>query len=145
MINIFEHYLLGEKLYSQIVSDVCKKYELTYMEFTVLMFLANNPQFDTASDIVKYRSLTKSHVSLSIRTLGEKGLLNRQFLGEDRRSIHLKLSDIAAPIINDGRQAQKKYVDLIYAGLKDDDKKEMLRIMEIINTNIKNNLDELRK
>ena len=47
--NYFAHCVDVEELYENMVSPVCEKYELTYMEFTVLMFLANNPQYDTAT------------------------------------------------------------------------------------------------
>ena len=50
--NMFEHYAAGEKLYTSTVAPVCEAHELTYMEFTILLFLANNPQFDTASHVV---------------------------------------------------------------------------------------------
>ena len=78
--NYFAHCVDVEELYENIVSPVCEKYELTYMEFTVLMFLANNPQYDTATQIVRYRHLAKSHVSVSIRSLQERGLI----LGEHK-------------------------------------------------------------
>ena len=44
MESLFQHYSANESLYTATVSPVCEKYGLTYMEFTVLMFLANNPQ-----------------------------------------------------------------------------------------------------
>ena len=40
------------------------------MEFNILLFLANNPEFDTAARITKKRAFTKSHVSMSVRSLG---------------------------------------------------------------------------
>ena len=53
------------KLYQDTVLPVCKKYGLTYMEFGVLMFLYNNPQYNTAAQIVSMRHIPKSHVSIS--------------------------------------------------------------------------------
>jgi len=87
----FEHYAAGERLYNQIVAPVCEKHGLTHMEFTILLFLANNLQYDTAAEIVKYRRLVKSHVSISIRSLQEKGLLSAQHWEPDRRALHLKV------------------------------------------------------
>ena len=78
MINLFDHYASGEKMYQKMVAPVCEAHHLTYMEFTVLMFLANHPQYDTATEVVKYRHLTKSHVSLSIRGLLDRGLLHAE-------------------------------------------------------------------
>ena len=40
VINYFAHCIDVEELYKNEVTAVCEKYGLTYMEFTVLMFLA---------------------------------------------------------------------------------------------------------
>ena len=87
MINYFAHCVDVEEVYKNMISPVYEKYKLTYMEFTVLMFLANNPQYNTATQIVRYRHLAKSHVSISIRSLQERGLI----LG-DRKSTRLNSS-----------------------------------------------------
>ncbi len=42
---------------------------LTHMEYDILMFLHNNPQHNTAAEIVKVRKSTKSHVSSSLKNL----------------------------------------------------------------------------
>ena len=47
------------------------------MEYDILMFLHNNPQHNTAADIVKIRKSTKSHVSTSLKNLENKGLVER--------------------------------------------------------------------
>ena len=70
-----DHYASGEYLYDRMCAPLCQKHGLTHMEFVVLMFLANNPGFDTAAQIVKYRRLTKSHVSLAVRSLLERRFL----------------------------------------------------------------------
>ena len=47
------------------------------MEYDILMFLHNNPKYNTAADIVKIRKSTKSHVSTSLKALENKGLIER--------------------------------------------------------------------
>ena len=84
--------------YTGLIDPVCKKYGLTQMEFNILLFLANNPECDTAARIIKKRAFTKSHVSMSVRSLEERGLLTGEYYGTDRRTIHLKLTDAAAPM-----------------------------------------------
>ena len=79
--------------YTGLIDPVCKKYGLTQMEFNILLFLANNPEFDTAAQIIKKRAFTKSHVSMSVRSLEERGLLTGEYYGTDRRTIHLKLTE----------------------------------------------------
>lgn len=43
----------------------------------ILRFLHNNPQYNTAADIVKVRKSTKSHVSTSLKNLEGKGMVER--------------------------------------------------------------------
>ena len=67
--------------YTGLIDPVCKKYGLTQMEFNILLFLANNPECDTAAQIIKKRAFTKSHVSMSVRSLEERGLLTGEYYG----------------------------------------------------------------
>ena len=38
--------------YELLAKGVCEKYKLTQMEYDILMFLHNNPQHNTAAEIV---------------------------------------------------------------------------------------------
>lgn len=137
MINLFDHYASGEKMYQKMVMPVCEAYHLTYMEFTVLMFLANHPQYDTATEVVKYRHLTKSHVSLSIRGLLDRGLLHAEHLDQNHRTIHLSLTEAAKPIIKDGRSAQKAFRDMLFSGFSEEEIAILTRLIIRMDDNIK--------
>ena len=63
--------------YELLSGEVCDRYGLTQMEYDILMFLHNNPQYNTAAEIVKIRKSTKSHVSTSLKNLESKGLVER--------------------------------------------------------------------
>jgi len=136
MESLFRHYAANESLYTATVSPVCEKYGLTYMEFTVLMFLANNPQFDTASDIVRYRHLTKSHVSMSVRSLQDKGLLKGEYHKPNRRTIHLTVLEDADPIVTDGRSAQQNYGSILFSGFDESEYALFVAFMKRIDNNI---------
>jgi len=145
MENIFSHYAANESLYTATVSPVCEKHGLTYMEFTVLMFLANNPQFDTASDIVKYRHLTKSHVSMSVRSLENKGLLKGEHHEPNRRTIHLTVLDAADIIVSDGREAQQKFGKILFSGFSDSEYKQFTSFMKRIDKNIADHVELIQR
>lgn len=136
MTSPFEHYFAGEALYTRMVLPVCEKHGLTYMEFTVLLFLANNPQYDTAAEIVRCRRLTKSHVSLSVRTLTERGLLAGEYCGADRRSVHLRVLPGAEQIIEDGRAAQRRFGETLLEGFSDAEKAKLAAFMGRIDKNV---------
>lgn len=61
--------------YELLSGEVCDRYELTQMEYDILMFLHNNPQHNTAADIVKIRKSTNPR-STSLKNLEIKVLLN---------------------------------------------------------------------
>ncbi len=134
--SLFEHFSSGENLYARIVAPVCEKYGLTYMEFTVLMFLHNNPQYDTATQIVNIRRLSKSHVSISVRSLQRRGFLDCRYLNGDHRTIHLSLTAAAAPIAAEGVQAQERFSDILYAGFSSDEVKQLSQLIDRIDQNI---------
>ena len=127
------------------VAPVCEKYGLTYMEFTVLMFLANNPQFDTAAEIVKYRHLTKSHVSMSVRSLQERGLIRGEYQEPNRRTIHLSMLEAAAPIVSDGWAAQQAFGDLLFLGFSEQESSQLMGYIERIDKNIADHMKARHK
>ena len=51
--------LVPNPLYTQYIESVCSRHGLTRTELDILLFLANNPKFDTASDIVEMRHLSQ--------------------------------------------------------------------------------------
>ena len=63
--------------YELLSGEVCDRYGLTQMEYDILMFLHNNPQHNTAAEIVKIRKSTKSHVSTSLKDWKTKDLLEK--------------------------------------------------------------------
>ena len=137
VIKYFAHSVDVEEVYKNMISPVYEKYRLTYMEFTVLMFLANNPQYDTATQIVRYRHLAKSHVSISIRSLQERGLILGEHKGGNHRTIHLSVADKAKDIIADGRAAQSKFCEIIFAGFSREEVEMLQQFTEQVNRNIK--------
>lgn len=58
---------------------------LTRAEINVLVFLANNPELNNAKDIVKYRSMAKSHVNQALDSLQNKGYVKVEASVSDHR------------------------------------------------------------
>ena len=136
MKTLFEHYSAGETLYGKLLAPVCTQYGLTRMELNVLLFLYHNPEHDTASEIVKRRRLTKSHVSMSVRSLEEKGLLTCAYRGRNRRTIHLTLTDAAAEIVETGCAAQKQFTEVVFSGFTQEERDTLWNMIDRIDHNI---------
>ena len=73
--------------YELFTRKVCDRYQLTQMEYDILMFLYSNPEFNTAADIVKIRKSTKSHVSTSLKSLENKGLIEKKQSESNKKHI----------------------------------------------------------
>ena len=128
----------AQKGYARLLEPICKKWDLTRNELDVLLFLANNPAYDRAVDIVNNRGLSKSHVSLSINSLESRGLLLREVDPEDRRTVHLKLTEEAGPMIEDGRMAQKRFFDHLHQGVTQEQMDLITDFVRKVNENLKN-------
>ena len=124
-----------KRCYAHEIAGVLSRWQLTGMELDVLLFLGNNPDCDTASDMVQLRQLTKSHVSKAVERLTALGLVLQQRDEMNRRRIHLKLAEAAEPILRDGREAQKRFVEVLTRGLNDEDKAAADRILTVMMKN----------
>lgn len=124
-----------KRCYAHEMAGVLSRWQLTGMELDVLLFLGNNPDCDTASDMVQLRQLTKSHVSKAVERLTALGLVLQQRDEMNRRRIHLKLAEAAEPILRDGREAQKRFVEVLTRGLNDEDKAAATRILTVMMKN----------
>ena len=83
--------------YELLAGRVCARYDLTQMEYDILMFLHSNPQHNTAADIVMIRKSTKSHVSVSLKSLERKGLIRRVQNKSNKKRIEITLTDTFRP------------------------------------------------
>lgn len=104
-------------LYENRCKVIIDKYHLTKNEIDILLFLANNPSYDTSRDIVEYRAISKSHVCKSVDSLLRKGYLKDEQDQRDRRLIHLKLQPEVMPIVREAQQMQRDFFNTIYRGI----------------------------
>ena len=124
------------KLYTRMELEVCARHGLTRLETDILLFLANNPAYDTAKDIVEVRMIAKSHVSASIETLLAKRLIFAVPDAQDRRRVHLSTLPAAAPIIADAQAMQRAFFERLLRALSEAECAELRRMLGIISENI---------
>lgn len=136
---------LVKSLYSQCIESVCEKHGLTRMELDILLFLANNPQFDTASDIVERRHLAKSHVSTSIKSLEQKGFLTKSHTASNRKTIHLTIGAAASHAISDGQAAQDDFIAILFRGFTEKDRRKLQDTLLKISENVSDYLHNVSK
>ena len=145
-LNPWEHQNAIKTLYSKCVEGVCVKHNITRMELDILLFLANNPCYDTATDIIEVRYLSKSQVSSSVKLLEQRGYLRKEYLKYNRKTVHLKICKEAMEIIRDGQAAQEKFISITLDGFSQEEidsmKKHNDRILRNINAYLKGREEE---
>ena len=96
------------------VSGVCEKYQLRQLEYDIIMFIYNNPAYNTAADIVRIRKSTKSHVSTSLKVLEDRGFIERRVDKDNKKHVTIHLLQLANEVIEDGIWAQKEFAQDMY-------------------------------
>lgn len=114
------------------------------MEYDILMFLHNNPQYNTAAEIVKIRKSTKSHVSTSLRMLEEKGLIEKRQSEDNKKYVAIILLDKAKTIVNEGTAVQKQFARDILDGLSEEEMDMCKAVFEKIYENAEKRLKQFK-
>ena len=138
-LDIYLSFRQGLNLYDKVSLPVRDKFGLTFMEFIVIMFLANNREYKKASDIVEVLGIAKSHVSMTILSLEERGLLDRTVDPCDKRSSILELKNTEA-IVEEGRKAQNRFMEILLDGLDEKELMDTKKSFEKIEENIMRNV-----
>lgn len=128
---------LFQRLYSQKIGEAALKHNISKTEADILLFLFNNPRYDTAKDIVNIRGIAKSYVSRSIEALTEKNFIILRQDRDDRRVVHLELTGEALKILKDLSRVQKEIFILVTKDIPEKRKKEVALAFRQISRNIK--------
>ena len=99
-------------------------------------FVANNPEFKTARDIVEVRKLKANLVSVNIDKLVNEGYLIRKNVEGDRRKVQLLCTDKAQPIISRGQQLQEHFVEQLFADIDDATRQIIFQGMQQMELNL---------
>lgn len=128
-----------EKRYALFRSTVTERFSLTAAEADILLFLANNPGRDTAAQIAKTRKIAKSHVSLAVKGLTERGFIEPYYEDGNKKSAHLRLLPPSREAVEAGRAMQEEFAALLFHGFSDSERAEFSRL----NKKIAQNLEDL--
>ena len=128
--------------YELLSGEICDRYELTQMEYDILMFLYHNPQHNTAAEIVKIRKSTKSHVSASLKKLEDEGFIERVQSKENKKHIEIFLLDKAELIVEAGLNAQKEFAKNVLSGMTEEEKHMCMKVFDKICNNAEKCLRE---
>lgn len=124
------------KAYEAACQPVCKKYQLNQTCLDVILFLANNPEYNTAKDLWKIRGIRSGNASVAIETLVKRGYLKREADPQDRRRQRLLLTERAGDAVALGRQAQLAFGEQVKDGITEEELQLYWKISEQIRENV---------
>ena len=110
---------------------------------SILIFLyENEPENNTASNIVRELLFTKSHVSLSVESLIKKEYIIKNIDKDDKKRYYLNLTKKANNIKDDYIKKKKEFLDLLFFDVEEKDKETMKRVFYQVQKNIDNILSK---
>ena len=130
--------------YSALCHSLCRELKLPQTAFDILLFLANNPECATASDIVELRRIKANLVSVNVNRLAEEGYLHRESVPGDRRKTRLLCTDKAQPIIDRGRALQAQFIERLFSGMSVTQRQAFADAVSVIDRNLDELLQEVR-
>ena len=130
--RLLQFYKQFGKFYARQFTALCARTGLSLQEVHILLFLLNNPGYDTARDITELRGLSKSQVSQGVELLSAEGLLARTPDSEDRRVIHLSITPSGLPLAKECRDIQAACGRRLLAGLSQEQVQQLSALLETV-------------
>ena len=122
--------------YTAVCKPLCQTLKLPQTAFDILLFLANNPAYQTAADIVEVRKIKANLVSVNVDKLVRDGYLTREAVPGDRRKTRLLCTEKAQPIILQGRQLQSAFLQRLFAHTDQQIQDAFLKTISIMDKNL---------
>ncbi len=115
---------------------LCLETGLPQTALDILLFLANNPEYRMARDIVELRHIKANLVSVHVERLVQEGYLDRRPVENDRRKTELVCTEKALPIIRRGQSLQEDFFAGLFDGVPDEDREAFQRTIEVMSRNL---------
>ena len=119
-------------IYAYQFAPLLERTGLTMREVHVLLFLANNPDYDTARDVTLYRGMSKSQVSQAVELLCAKGLVQRTPDEADRRMVHLAITQAGQPLARECQELQERCGTRLLDGLSPEQVRQLRDLLETV-------------
>lgn len=122
--------------YDAALMPLCEQFGLPKTSVDILLFLANNPEKQTAKDICRFRNLKPGTVSLHVDRLVRDGYLIRGAAADDRRICPLICTSKAHDVTEKGRRRQDLFAEELTRGLSAADIELMRKCFGTVNENL---------
>lgn len=123
--DFWTHMKHVESAYDLCRRKIMNRFHLSAIEVDVLLFLANNEKYDTASDISSIRKIPKSHVSLAVNLLSQKKYIRKETDPLNKRKKHLVITKDASEIVQYGKKQQEIFTKSLLDGFSMNELKQL--------------------
>ena len=122
--------------YEKALLPLAKEIDMPHTAISILLFIANNPKFATASYICDMRGLKRPVVSAHVESLVQGGYIERRAVPGDRRKDALVCTEKATKLVELGRARQLQFASAVLEGIGEEDRAVMERCFLKMNANI---------
>lgn len=122
--------------YGAVCKPLCRELELPQTAFDILLFLGNNPDCRTASEIVELRHIKANLVSAYVERLVQTGYLERRPIPGDRRKTGLFCTEQAQPVIARGQRLQNDFAERLFADMDEEMRRAFFGAIAVIGKNL---------
>lgn len=137
ILSYAQHY---KKYYTVQFEGAAAAYGLNQLEIDILLFLHNNPELCTASDICRYRALAKSNVSAAVERLRSRGVLTVSPAPGNRRQRLLGFTADGQRIAAALAEIQHRTVEPLFEGFTAEEQQRLQEYLSRIDANIQRQL-----
>ena len=134
--EMFVHTARFMDAYRAVMQPLYARSHLPPLAVDILLYLANNPTYNTAKDICRCKGLKPGIVSFHVDRLVTEGYLERHPVPGDRRKFGLVCTEKATPLIEQGRALQHSFADALSQGLGPEDLVHFRRCVAVFDHNI---------
>lgn len=139
MEHMVESFLNGggfRKLFDKEFDAVRKKYHLCRIDLQIITYLDQAGEQNTSKNIVDMGFFTKGHVSQSLTRLHRMGLVDMEQDQQDRRQIHLFLTEQARVIATEVIHVRQQISEIVFKNVTEEERQMLTQIAAKIIENI---------
>ena len=133
ILSYAQHY---KKYYTVQFEGAAAAYGLNQLEIDILLFLHNNPELCTASDICRYRALAKSNVSAAVERLRSRGVLTVSPAPGNRRHPRLGVTHESSTKAAARAEIQRRSIEPLFAGFTLEEQQALQDYLRRMDANI---------
>ena len=137
ILSYVQHY---KKYHAARFEAASVQYGLNQLEIDILLFLHNNPDCRTASDICRYRGLAKSNVSAAVERLRVRGVLTVSPAPDNRRQRLLDFTADGQRIAAALAEIQHRTVEPLFEGFTAQEQQRLQEYLSRMDANIQRQL-----